>query len=120
MIAILDFGGQYAHLIATRIRSHGVFTEIFDSDTSASKLKDCSGIVLSGGPQSVFDTKSPQIDSSIFDLNIPILAICYGHQIMCHTLGGKVIPGTKPEYGPADLKILSPESYLLKGVENHS
>ena len=117
MIAILDFGGQYAHLIATRIRSHGVFTEIFDSDTSASKLKDCSGIVLSGGPQSVFDTKSPQIDSSIFDLNIPILAICYGHQIMCHTLGGKVIPGTKPEYGPADLKILSPESYLLKGVE---
>ncbi|MBT4937264.1 glutamine-hydrolyzing GMP synthase, partial [Candidatus Peregrinibacteria bacterium] len=120
MIAILDFGGQYAHLIATRIRSHGVFTEIFDSDISALKLKDCSGIVLSGGPQSVFDENSPQIDSKIFDLNIPILSICYGHQLMCHTLGGKVVPGTKPEYGPADLKVINNQSDLLHGVSQTS
>ena len=118
MIAILDFGGQYAHLIATRLRSHGVFTEIYDSDVAASKLVEegVKGIVLSGGPQSVFDPESPQIDKGIYKVGVPVLAICYGHQLTCHTLGGNVVPGTKPEYGPADIEVIKKDSKLLQGV----
>ncbi len=116
MIAILDFGGQYAHLIATRIRSHGVFTEIFDADTDSSLLKNAKGIVLSGGPQSVFDPASPQVDRGVYELQIPILAICYGHHVISQDLGGKVVPGTKPEYGPAILEVKNLNSPIFKGV----
>jgi GMP synthase (glutamine-hydrolysing) len=122
MIAILDFGGQYAHLIATRLRSHGVFTEIFDSDIAASVLQEqnVQGIVLSGGPQSVFDTNSPKIDEAIYSVGVPILSICYGHQLTCQTLGGKVVPGTKPEYGPANIEVVKKESRLMNGVSSTS
>ena len=116
MIAIIDFGGQYAHLIATRLRSFGVFTRIFDSSAPVSDYDDAKGIVLSGGPQSVFDTHSPTVDAKIFDMGIPILSICYGHQLMCSLLGGKVKPGKYPEYGPAELQIIKKESLLLQDV----
>ncbi|PCJ16086.1 MAG: glutamine-hydrolyzing GMP synthase [Candidatus Cloacimonadota bacterium] len=119
MIAILDFGGQYAHLIATRFRSFGVFTQIYDSDISIDKLDSVKGIVLSGGPQSVFSDDSLKIDSKIFKMKIPTLAICFGHQITSHTLGGIVSKGVKGEYGPALLRV-EKESLIFKDVSLES
>ncbi|MFA7682474.1 MAG: glutamine-hydrolyzing GMP synthase, partial [Candidatus Peribacteraceae bacterium] len=98
-IVILDFGGQYAHLIASRVRRFGVFSEIRDAETRATDLQDSAGIILSGGPQSVYDPKSPQGDPAIFNLGIPILGICYGLQWMTQTLGGEVKQGKVKEYG---------------------
>jgi GMP synthase (glutamine-hydrolysing) len=105
-IIILDFGGQYAHLIASRIRRLGVLAEIMlPSETKAAELSDdaIKGIILSGGPQSVFEKNSPRTDDAIFDLGKPILGICYGHQYLAHALGGKVAPGTTGEFGRAEL-----------------
>ena len=104
-IVILDFGGQYAHLIASRVRRAGVFSEIRDADTPASELKHAAGIILSGGPQSVYDQKSPQGDPAIFELGVPVLGICYGLQWMSKALGGEVSEGKTKEYGPAELRI---------------
>lgn len=104
-IVILDFGGQYAHLIASRIRRSGVFSEIRDVETSADELKDAAGIILSGGPQSVYDPKSPKGDPKIFELGIPVLGICYGLQWMTQALGGEVSQGKVKEYGKAVLTI---------------
>jgi GMP synthase (glutamine-hydrolysing) len=113
-IIVLDFGGQYAHLIARRVRQCGVYSEIKDSSTPAEELKHAAGIILSGGPQSVYDSESPQGDAGIFDLGIPVFGICYGLQWMVQALGGTVSPGTVKEYGKAklqlehtDLKVLS-------------
>ena len=105
-IIILDFGGQYAHLIASRIRRLGVLAEIMlPRDTKAADLADESikGIILSGGPQSVFAEDSPRTDDAIFELGLPVLGICYGHQYLSHALGGKVAPGTTGEFGRAEL-----------------
>ncbi len=104
-VVILDFGGQYAHLIARRVRQCGVYSEIRDPMTPASELKDVAGIILSGGPQSVYDSKSPQGDLKIFDLGIPVLGICYGLQWMVHGLGGTVEQGKVKEYGRAKLRM---------------
>ncbi len=106
-IAVLDFGGQYAHLIANRVRRLGVYSEIFDPEVSIDQLKGYKGIILSGGPMSVY-AEGPTCDPTIFELGIPILGICYGHQLMQHLLGGKVVPGERgeTEYGLADIKII--------------
>jgi GMP synthase (glutamine-hydrolysing) len=107
-IVVLDFGGQYAHLIANRIRRLGVYSEILDGETLAEQIPQCKGIILSGGPQSVYDEKSPQCDPKIFDIGVPVLGICYGHQLMQHALGGKVASGKTREYGFAELTVKSP------------
>ncbi len=104
-IAILDFGGQYAHLIANRIRRLGVYSEIYDSTTPASALRFCKGIILSGGPNSVYEKGAPTCDPDIFKLNIPVLGICYGHQLLVHLLGGKVKSSGTKEYGHAQISI---------------
>ncbi len=104
-IAVLDFGGQYAHLIANRVRRLGVYSEIFDGQTPAEKLKDYKGIILSGGPQSVYDYEAIHCDKKILDLNIPLLGICYGHQLLAYIQGGEVVNGSTREYGPAMLNI---------------
>lgn len=104
-IAVLDFGGQYAHLIANRIRRLGVYSEILDNETPASQLQTYKGIILSGGPDSVNDPKAPKCDPAIFKLSIPILAICYGHQLMAHMTGGRVEKGKTKEYGFATLTV---------------
>lgn len=104
-IAVLDFGGQYAHLIANRIRRLGVYSEIFDADTPALKLRFHKGIIFSGGPNSVYEKGAPTCDPGIFKLNIPVLGICYGHQLMAHLLGGKVKSGGVKEYGRAKIDI---------------
>ena len=104
-IVILDCGGQYAHLIGSRIRRFGVFTEIRDAETPAAALKGAAGIILSGGPQSVYDRGSPQADPKIFTLGIPVLGICYGLHWMTQALGGEVKQGRVKEYGQTRLKI---------------
>lgn len=116
-IVILDFGGQYAHLIARRVRQCGVFSEIKDAETPAEELKDAAGIILSGGPQSVYDRNSPQGDKKIFGLGIPILGICYGLQWMTKQLGGEVKPGKTKEYGYTRIKQCHPEHVIPSGDE---
>lgn len=119
-IAVIDFGGQYAHLIANRIRRLGVFAEIvLPAQATAAHLKSYAGIVLSGGPASVLTKDSPTLSKEIFTLGIPVLAICYGHQLTMHLLGGKVKKGKAPEYGPAELKLVG-KSALFAGVKPKS
>ncbi|MGE3279073.1 MAG: glutamine-hydrolyzing GMP synthase [Candidatus Altimarinota bacterium] len=115
-IAILDFGGQYAHLITNRIRRLGVYAVILPHDTPASELKNYSGIILSGGPQSVNAEHALVADPDIFVLNIPVLGICYGHQLTNKTLGGKISPGKTKEYGKTKLYIDRKEG-LFEGIE---
>lgn len=107
MIIILNFGSQFAHLIARRVRDFGVKAEILPFDVSATKIKELnpSGIILSGGPASVLEKRSPRPDKKIFDLKIPILGICYGHQVIARMLGGKVARGKNREFGKEFLNI---------------
>lgn len=109
-IVILDYGSQYTHLIARRIRELNVYSEVLAHTTSAETLKAKApkGIIISGGPASVFAEGAPTIDPDIFKLGIPVLGICYGMQIMAQTLGGKVAPGTEREYGKAQLHVENP------------
>jgi len=107
-IIILDFGGQYCHLISRRIRDAGVFAEVVASDISYAKIakdKDIKGIILSGGARSVYDKNAPKFDKKILNLSIPILGICYGHQLIAHLLGGCVVSGESGEYGLTKMKI---------------
>ena len=104
-IAVLDFGGQYAHLIANRIRRLGVYSEIVRSSTGAGELTGFKGIIFSGSPFSCLDAGSPRFDTAILDLNVPILGLCYGHQILMRHLGGSVGKGNvHGEYGRASLR----------------
>lgn len=107
MIWVIDFGGQTAHLIERRLRELGQDTRFLTPEDALESLKTekPAGIVLSGGPSSVYEEGAPSIDPSIFELNIPILGICYGMQLQAHLMGGKVVSGKK-EYGPADLEII--------------
>ncbi|MCF7905904.1 glutamine-hydrolyzing GMP synthase [Candidatus Gracilibacteria bacterium] len=120
-IIILDFGGQYAHLIANRIRRQNVLAEIWSIETPLEQFQDKSvkGLILSGGPQSVFEKDSPKCDKGIFDLGIPILGICYGHQFVTHTLGGKVLPGKKGEFGRAEFTH-NKQCPIFEGVPEQS
>jgi len=116
-IAILDYGSQYTQLIARRIREQQVFSEIIRYDTPASKLREDmpQGIILSGGPNSVFEEGAPGIDPEIFNLGIPVLGICYGMQLMSQTLGGKVVPGTAREYGKTEISTKA-DNVLFTGI----
>ncbi len=102
-ILVLDFGGQYCHLIARRIRALNVYSEI--SAPTTTNFKDVRGIILSGGPSSVYSVRAPKFNPEIFKKNIPILGICYGHQLIAHYLGGRVIPIPTKEYGKTELYI---------------
>ena len=109
-IVILDFGGQYAHLIASRIRRQNVLAEILEPEAASVALMsdvNIKGIILSGGPQSVFDADSPKCDPAIFNLGKPVLGICYGHQFLNNSLGGEVTPGKIKEYGRAELEVIA-------------
>lgn len=107
MIVILNFGSQFAHLIARRVRDLGVRAEILPFDVSVSEIQKLkpAGIILSGGPASVLEKNSPRPDKAIFVLGIPVLGICYGHQVMAHLLGGKVAKGQHREFGKETLSI---------------
>jgi GMP synthase (glutamine-hydrolysing) len=103
-VVVLDFGGQYAHLIARRIRQLKVYSEILPATAPSSALKNAKGIILSGGPNSVYEKNAPKYNKQIFGLGIPVLGLCYGQQLMAHHLGGLVKPGTTKEYGIAQMK----------------
>jgi len=106
-IVILDFGSQYTQVIARRIRECQVFSQILRFDTSAAKLRALKprGLILSGGPASVYGKTAPHCDPAIWNLGIPVLGICYGMQLMAHQLGGRVEKGEKREYGHAEVEI---------------
>ena len=108
IVAILDFGSQYGQLIARRVREQNVYSQICRSDVTAETLSrlGVKGLILSGGPASVYDKDAPKCDEKIFDLSVPILGICYGMQLGCRILGAKVIPAQSREYGRTNLSIL--------------
>lgn len=117
-IAILDFGSQYTQVIARRIRELNVYSTILRYDTPAAEIKKLGiqGIILSGGPSSVYAEKAPLPDKAIFKLGIPVLGICYGVQLMGHYLGGKVEKGAKREYGKGILSVLDKDCALFKDL----
>ena len=104
-VAVLDFGGQYAHLIANRIRRLKVYSEIFPPTADPSDIEGASGIVYSGGPGSVYDADQPDFNDALLSLDLPTLGLCYGHQLLCQRLGGNVVAGSVREYGTASLDI---------------
>jgi GMP synthase (glutamine-hydrolysing) len=122
-ILVLDFGGQYCHLIGRRIREHGVYSEIVPFDITPKEIEALSekfnirGIILSGGPSSVYDPNAPRIDAKILELNLPVLGLCYGHQLLAQIIKGKVEPATCKEYGIAEVNIDKPEG-VLNGLDN--
>ena len=119
LIVILDFGSQYSELIARRIRETQVYWEVLSYRTTAAQLQQLNpkGIILSGGPNSVYDNHAPQCDPKIWELGIPILGVCYGMQLMVNNLGGKVAKAERGEYGKAPLYIDDPTD-LLTNVED--
>lgn len=116
-IIILDFGSQYTQLIARRVRELHIYSEIMRYDTPAAELAKLrpSGIILSGGPASVYGERAPHCEPEVFALGIPVLGICYGLQLMVHTLGGEVAAAAEREYGPAQLEVTAGAG-LLAGL----
>jgi GMP synthase (glutamine-hydrolysing) len=120
-ILILDFGSQYGQLIARRVREQNVFCQIVRNDISAERVTELQphGLIFSGGPASVYAPRAPQCDPRLFDLNIPILGICYGMQLACHLLGGHVKPAPNREFGPATCRIQEADG-LFTGVPSET
>lgn len=119
-IAVLDFGGQYSHLIARRVREIGVYSEVRPPDSKPHELTEMEnlrGVILSGGAASVYEESSPRSHPALLELDIPILGICYGHQLIAYQLGGDVHKGGSGEYGNTDLSIDSAHG-LLTGLSS--
>ena len=114
IVPILDFGSQYAQLIARRVREAGVYSELFRPDISLDALRKLNpkGVILSGGPSSVYEPNAPKCDPKIFELGVPVLGICYGMQLGAQLLGGKVEPAKAREYGRAKLKVVSDDPFI--------
>ncbi len=120
-IAVLDFGGQYSHLIARRIRALGVYSALFPFDAPVRSLREAGvvGVVLSGGPASVYEVKAPHPDREVFSGAIPVLGICYGYQLLVQAHGGRVAKATRREYGKSSLRITD-RATLFKGIDRES
>jgi GMP synthase (glutamine-hydrolysing) len=120
-ILVLDFGGQYCHLISRRIREQGVYSEIVANDIKPEEIKrleekfNVKGLILSGGPSSVYEPNAPKPDPRILDLELPILGLCYGHQLIAQIVGCRVEPAEQKEYGIAYVTIDKPVG-VLKGL----
>jgi GMP synthase (glutamine-hydrolysing) len=117
-VAVLDFGSQFAQLIARRVRELNVYSELLPHDTPMAELerRGVKAVILSGGPSSVYDTDAPRADPALWSGRIPVLGICYGLQLMAHELGGEVVPSAKREYGPATVSMTEPDG-LFAGIE---
>lgn len=117
-VVILDFGGQYCHLIGRRIRERGVYSEVVPPDITAKELESLNdkfnikGLILSGGPSSVYEPNAPRINPEILDMNIPVLGLCYGHQLIAQIVKGKVEPAVCKEYGIAEVSVDKPVGLL--------
>ena len=113
-IAIIDFGSQYGQLIARRVREHKVYSQIFQPQVTADQLRQVgvTGVILSGGPASVYSENAPSCDDKIFQLGVPILGICYGMQIGCKILGADISPAKGREYGRTGLTITDDSDLL--------
>lgn len=120
-VLVLDFGSQYAQLIARRVREQNVYCEIVRHDITAERLRELGplGIILSGGPASVYAADAPQCDPELFHLGIPVLGICYGMQLACQALGGKVDNAPSREYGRAECHI-APGDDLFQDIDEHT
>ena len=119
VIPILDFGSQYVQLIARRVREKGVYSELVRPDISVEQLKKLNpvGVILSGGPSSVYEPNAPRCDPKILDLGVPVLGICYGMQLGAQILGGQVQPAQAREYGRAKLRVTAKDP-LVHGLPN--
>ena len=117
MIIVLDFGGQYNQLIARRVRECNVYCEVHPYSMDLEKIREMApkGIIFTGGPNSVYLEESPHIAKEIFEMGIPILGICYGSQLMAHTLGGQVATAPVSEYGKTEVDT-DPTSVLFKNL----
>jgi GMP synthase (glutamine-hydrolysing) len=117
-VAVLDFGSQFAQLIARRVRELNVYSELVPHDTPMADLerRGVRAVILSGGPSSVYDADAPKADPALWSGRIPVLGICYGLQLMTHELGGEVVPSRKREYGPATVTVTDGDG-LFEGVE---
>jgi len=110
-ILVLDFGGQYCHLIGRRIRENGVYSEIVSHDITPNQVRSLNskfnvkGMILSGGPSSVYEANAPKLDPRILEMGLPILGLCYGHQIVAQLSSGKVDSSCCKEYGTAQVKV---------------
>lgn len=123
LVAILDFGSQYTQLIARRVREQNVFCRIyrFDVDPTELKREDLAGVILSGGPASVYEPGAPVLDPAILELGVPVLGICYGLQSIARLKGGRVEPGEGGgEYGRAELEVMASKAPLLDGIATRS
>lgn len=118
LVLVIDFGGQYNQLIARRVREHNVYCEIVPYSTSIEKIKEKNpkGIIFTGGPNSVYGDGTPKVDGEIFEMGVPVLGICYGHQLTAYTLGGNVESPDIREYGKKDVK-LDTSSLLFDGIK---
>jgi GMP synthase (glutamine-hydrolysing) len=116
-VLVLDFGGQYTHLIARRVRELGVYSEILPGDSPAEEIlgRRPGALILSGGPRSVLDDGAPGIDRRILDGRLPILGICYGHQLLAHVMGGRVHRAPRAEYGRTRIRVVG-ASRILDGL----
>ncbi|AGR41302.1 glutamine-hydrolyzing GMP synthase [Spiroplasma taiwanense] len=122
-IIILDYGSQYTQLLARRVRELNIYAEVLPFDISADEIqqyKNLKAIILSGGPSSVYANDAYSIDNEIFNLNLPILGVCYGMQLITETFGGKVELADSQEFGKANLNLEKIENKLFKNIENNS
>ena len=117
LVLVIDFGGQYNQLVARRVRECGVYCEIYSYKTALDKIKEKNprGIILTGGPNSVYEDGAPSASKELFNLGVPVLGLCYGAQLMAHVLGGKVERALNREYGKTDI-TLDDSSDLFKGI----
>jgi GMP synthase (glutamine-hydrolysing) len=116
LVLILDFGSQFGQLIARRVRELNVFCQVVRHDISADRVRELApkGIIFGGGPASVYEPNAPKCDPKLFDLDVPVLGICYGMQLACQALGGRVAPAAAREYGPAALTVTD-DADLFRG-----
>ncbi len=121
-IIVLDFGSQYAQLIARRVREQRVYSELVHWDTPAKQAlagKSVKGFILSGGPASVYEPGAPTLPAYVLESGLPVLGICYGMQLLAYNLGGSVAPSQAREYGPAEIELLEGDNPLLAGGKSH-
>jgi GMP synthase (glutamine-hydrolysing) len=117
-VLVLDFGAQYVQLIARRVRERHAFARVVRHDVTVERVRELDpiGLILSGGPSSVYDANAPRCDPRLFELGVPVLGLCYGMQLACEALGGRVEPAPAREFGRAELRVTDPDSELFRGV----